>query len=93
MSTIEGPAVGIADISRMVGEDIVSWLRGYDGYRGLIVLTDEESARGSSRSGTRGRTKRGRESRRRDARHGLVGVGMSVVAFEVYEVPVCEVVG
>ena len=93
MSTLEGPASDIADVSRMAGQDIESWLRGYDGYRGLIVLTDEGVPR--SRVITFWETPED-EARARESRGAMrdmvaSAIGMSVVAFEVYDVPVCEV--
>lgn len=93
MSTIEGPASGIADISRLAAEDIESWLRGYEGYRGLLVLTDEDAPR--SRVITLWDTPEHEELAResRGAMRDMVAaaVGMEVVGFEVYDVPVCEV--
>ena len=93
MSTIEGPASGIADISRLASEDIESWLQGYEGYRGLVVLTDEGGGR--SRVITFWETPDA-ELRARDGRGAMrdmiaAAAGMEVVAFEVYEVPVLVV--
>lgn len=93
MATIEGPASGIADISRLASEDVEAWLQGYEGYRGLIVLTDENGQR--SRVITFWETPDD-EVRAREGRGAMRDVvaaaaGMAVVAFEVYEVPVLVV--
>jgi heme-degrading monooxygenase HmoA len=94
MATIEGPAMGLAEISRLAGEDIEVWLRGYEGYRGLAVLTDEEAKR--SRVITLWETAEDEERARagRGAMRDAVAAasGMKVVAFEVYDVPVFELV-
>jgi hypothetical protein len=94
MATIEGPATGIAEISRLASEDVDAWLRGYDGYRGLLVLTDEKIPR--SRVITLWETTED-EERARSARGAMrdavaAAAGMSVVDFGVYQVPVCEVI-
>jgi hypothetical protein len=93
MATIEGPASGIAEISRLASEDIEAWLRGYEGYRGLLVLTDESVPR--SQVITLWDTPED-EERARSARGAMrdaiaAAAGMSVIEFGVYEVPVCEV--
>jgi heme-degrading monooxygenase HmoA len=95
MSTIEGPASGIAEISRMAAEDIESWLRGYEGYRGLLVLTDESATRSRVITlwDTPEHEQLARESRGAMRDMVAAAVGMSVIEFEVYEVAVCDVVG
>ena len=92
MATISGPASGLADISRMASEAIEGWLRDYEGYRGLIVLTDEEAQQ--SRVITlwetpedEARARRGRGAMRDQI---AAAAGMSVVDFGVFEVAVYE---
>ena len=43
MATLRGPVSALADISRLSGEDVGPWLREYEGYRGTLVFTDEET--------------------------------------------------
>jgi hypothetical protein len=94
VSTLSGGAPGMSETARMASEAIEAWLRNYDGYRGLLVLTDEESERAqlitlweSAVHEHRARTGRG------SMRDQLAAtVGMTVETFDVYEVPVCEVV-
>lgn len=93
MATISGPASGLADISRMASEAVEGWLRDYEGYRGLIIFTDEDAQR--SRVITLWDTPED-EARARSARGAMrdqiaAASGMAVVDFEIYEVPVCEV--
>ncbi len=90
MSTITGPATGMADLARIAQETIEGWLREYDGYRGLIVFTDEEGERArvvtlwdTAHDEARARSSRGAM---RDQVAALAG--MVVEDLEVYEVPV-----
>lgn len=93
MSIVTGPALGMADYARLAQEAIEGWLRGYDGYRGLIVFTDEGGQR--ARIITLWETAEAEVSSRqgRSAMRDQVaaGVGMVIEAVEVYDVPVCEV--
>jgi heme-degrading monooxygenase HmoA len=93
MATIEGPASGLAEISRLANEDVEGWLRDYEGYRGLIVMTDESARRSTvvtfwetADDEARARTARGAM---RD--QIAAAAGMEVVHFGVYEVPVFEI--
>jgi heme-degrading monooxygenase HmoA len=92
MAEFTGPVTGLADISRMAGEAIEGWLREYDGYRGLVMLSNEDDrtsrvitfwdsveAEARSRSG------------RKTMREQIAGsAGLEVVDFRVWEVPVYE---
>lgn len=93
VSIVAGPAMGMADYARMAQEAIEDWLRGYQGYRGLLVFTDEGGQR--ARIITLWDTPEAEVSSRqgRSAMRDQVaaGVGMVVEGVEVYEVPVCEV--
>jgi heme-degrading monooxygenase HmoA len=93
MSTVTGPALGMAEIARMASEAIEGWLRQYEGYRGLIVLTDEHGERArvitlweSAEAEERARASRGAM---RDQTAAMVG--MVVEGMELYEVPVLEI--
>ena len=93
MSTIKGPATGMADLARIAREAIEGWLREYDGYRGLIVFTDEEGRRArvmtlwdTAHDEARARSSRGAM---RDQVAALAG--MVVEGLEVYDVPVFDV--
>jgi hypothetical protein len=92
MAEFSGDVTGLADIARMAGEGIEGWLRDYEGYLGLVMLTDEETktsrvitfwdspqAEVSSRSG------------RTTMREQIAGTaGLDVVDYRVWEVPVYE---
>jgi hypothetical protein len=93
MATISGPASGLADISRMASEAIEGWLRDYEGYRGLIVFTDEDAQRSQvvtlwDTPEHEAVARRGRGAMRDQI---AAAAGMAVVDFGVYEVAVYEV--
>ena len=94
MATFVGPAPGMADIARIATESIEGWLREYPGYRGLIVLTNEQGERSrvitfwdSAEDEARARASRGAM---RDS--VAATVGMEVDRMDLYEVPVLELV-
>ena len=82
------------DAGRHAADAVRSWLRVYEGFRGLVVMTDEEGEKAriitfwdSPEAEERARAGRG------SMRDKLVGtVGMEVVGMEVYEVPVLDLV-
>jgi hypothetical protein len=93
MATITGPASGLAEMSRLASESVEGWLRGYEGYRGLVVLTDEDGGR--SHVATFWATPEA-EANARAARGAMrdqiaATVGMAVADFAVYEVAVFEI--
>ena len=93
MSIVTGPALGMADYAHLAREAIEGWLRGYDGYRGLIVFTDEDGQR--ARIITLWETPEA-ETRSRQGRSAMrdqvaAAAGMVIERVELYEVPVCEV--
>jgi hypothetical protein len=93
MAEFTGTVTEIAEIARMAGEGIEGWLRDYDGYLGLVMLTEEAS--GTARVITfwesheielRSRTVR------QAMREQIAGsAGLDVVDYRVWEVPVCEI--
>jgi hypothetical protein len=95
MATIAGRTSesGIA-LAQMASEAIEGWLRDYDGYRGLLVFTDEGAGR--SRVVTLWEThadeQRARLSRGAMRDQLATAMGVSVESFEVYDVAVFEVV-
>ena len=93
MATVTGPAQGMAEIARLAKETMEDWLRDYEGYRGLIVFTDEEGQRArvvtlwdSAEAEVRARQSRGAM---RD--QVALAAGMAVEKMELYEVPALEV--
>jgi hypothetical protein len=84
----------MAEAGRLAADAVRTWLRVYDGFRGLVVLTDEGGERAriitfwdSPEAEQKARSGRG------SMRDKLVGtVGMEVVGMELYEVPVLDLI-
>jgi heme-degrading monooxygenase HmoA len=92
LTLVTGPAPEMANIARMAHEAVEGWLRGYDGYRGVIVFTDQDAERARiitlwETADAEERSRRGRAEMRDRV---VATAGMSVAGFELYEVPVCE---
>jgi|SRR5829696_155356 len=93
MSTVVGRTPDMADVARMAGEAMEGWLRDYEGYRGLIVFTDEhgERARVITLWETPEAEERARASRGAMRDSMAATTGMTVQGMEIYEVPVFAV--
>ena len=94
MTLVTGPAPEMANIARMAHEAIEEWLKGYDGYRGVIVFTDQDGERARiitlwERPEDEERSRKGRTEMRDSV---VATAGMSVVGLEIYDVPVCELI-
>jgi hypothetical protein len=94
MATVLGHAPQMAAIARLAGEATGGWLREYPGYRGLLVLTDEDGERArvitfweSPEAELAARPSRGamRDTIVRTA-------GMEVAGMGLYDVPLLELV-
>ena len=94
MSTLRGPAPGMAEIGRMAGEAMEGWLREYDGYRGLILLTDEDGEQAHVITIWEPReAERASRATRASLRDKLAATaGMEVVGMEPYDLPVFEII-
>jgi hypothetical protein len=93
MATFEGMPTGPADTARTVGTDLVPWLREYDGFRGVLVLVGEEKHGVITLWNTQHDEASSRTARL--AMHESVSAktGMSLVDYEVYDLPIIDVVG
>jgi hypothetical protein len=95
MAEFAGPVSDVAEVARIAGEGIEGWLRAYEGYLGLVMLTDEESK--TSRVITFWASHEA-EAKSRPARQSMReqiagSAGLNVVAYRVWEVPVFALVG
>ena len=92
MADFTGPLTGLDEISRIVGEGIEGWLREYDGYRGLVMLTHEDTQ--VTRVITfwdsheaEVSTRHGRQAMREQLAASL---GLEVADYRVWEMPLYE---
>ncbi len=95
MATLAGHTAEMTGTAEMASDAIEGWLKDYDGYRGLLVFTDDASGR--SRVITLWETHED-EQRARSSRGAMrdqlaATIGVTVESFEVYEVPVFDFVG
>jgi hypothetical protein len=94
MATMTGRAEDMAGVAKLARETMQDWLREYDGYRGLVVFTDEENGR--ARVVTLWETPedelRARQSRAAMRDQVAFAVGMTVEGMELYDVPALEIV-
>jgi hypothetical protein len=88
MSTFRAEGIDMAGAARLVGESMEGWLRGFDGYAGLLILTNEEEGLArvmtfwTSREAVEA-SARGRESVRDSLAQRL---GVELVSYESYAV-------
>ena len=88
VATVSGPAERIAAITEHSG-DVGSWLRQYEGYRGVFVLADPEGqvSRVMTLWDSADDELAARESRAAMRDQLMALAGLEVVAFDVYDVP------
>ena len=94
MSTVRGAVPAMAEVGRLAGEAMEGWLRAYDGFRGVIVLTNEDGQQAHVITlwDTR-EAERATRTTRAELRDKLAAtVGMEVVGMEPYDMPVCEII-
>jgi hypothetical protein len=87
MATVAGPAANLAAITELA-EDVGSWLRQYDGYRGVFVFVDrdEQSSRVITLWETAHDELAARQTRGAMRDRLMAMAGLEVVSFDVYEV-------
>jgi hypothetical protein len=91
MATFEGMPTGPGDTARLVGKDLVPWLREYDGFRGVLVLIGAEKHGVITLWNTPQDEVSTRQARLRMHESASAAVGMSLVDYEVYDLPVFDV--
>jgi hypothetical protein len=84
----------MADIARLAGETIEGWLRDFEGYRGVVVLTDEEGEQALMITLWETAEAEAKARQPRGAMRDRVAVtaGMTVEGMRLYEAPVVDVV-
>jgi heme-degrading monooxygenase HmoA len=94
MATLSGATSEMDGIAEMASESIEGWLKEYDGYRGILVFSDAESGRSRVITlwDTHEDEQRARASRGAMRDQLAATIGYTVESFEVYDVPVFDVV-
>ena len=93
MATFEGTPPRPGDTARTVGTDLVPWLREYDGFRGVLVLVGEEKHGVITLWDTQHDEERSRTARLTMHESVSAKTGMSLVDYQVYDLPIIDVVG
>jgi hypothetical protein len=93
MATFAGTPTGSAGKARLVGKDLVPWLRECDGFRGVLVLVGEEKHGVITLWDTRKDETSTRPARLAMHESVSAAVGMSLVDYEVFDLPVLDLVG
>jgi hypothetical protein len=92
MTTVRGPHDRVEEVARLAGEAMLTWLREFEGYRGLLLLADETA--GVARVVTFWESAEA-EVRSRPGRLGIrdkltATAGFETVSTEPYAVPMVE---
>ena len=93
MATFEGTPTGTAGTARLVGKDLRPWLREFDGFRGVLVVIGEEKHGVITLWDTPKDEMSSRPARLSMHQSVSASVGMSLVGYEVFDVPVLDFVG
>ncbi|HEY7197849.1 MAG TPA: hypothetical protein VH306_11745 [Gaiellaceae bacterium] len=86
MSSFSANGIDLSEAARLAGESMEEWMRGFDGYLGLLMLTGDDNARVISFWESREAVERSSRGRTtvRDAMAARIGVTLESV--ETYEV-------
>jgi hypothetical protein len=92
MSTIRGSIPALAETGRIVADTVLGWLREFDGFQGLVILTDEEGARARVITfwESEEAAERSREGRLKMRDRLVETVGLEVEGMEPYDVAALE---
>jgi hypothetical protein len=93
MAEFRGTVSGLEEVARIVGEALEGWLRDYEGYRGLVMLTheDAETIRVISLWDSHEAERRTRSGRTTMREQLADSVGVEIVDYRVWDVPVFDV--
>jgi heme-degrading monooxygenase HmoA len=87
MTSVRGRGDAAAT-AKMAGEAMLSWLRDFDGYEGLIILADEEkgTVRIMTRWASREAAERSERSRRQVRESMVSAANAEIESVDLYEV-------
>jgi heme-degrading monooxygenase HmoA len=88
VTTVSGGGPQICDVARMAADSLLTWLREFDGYKGLYVLADPEagSARFVTLWDSREAAERSAWSRTQVRERMIQAAGVSLESVELLEV-------
>ena len=95
MSTVKGRIPSMEEVGRITGESMRGWLLGLEGYRGLMILTDEANGAGHVLTfwDSEEDVVKTRATRRAMRAKLAETVGVEVTAYEELAVAILDLVG
>ena len=94
-TTVQGGGPQVVETARMAGESMLTWLREFDGYQGLVILADPETgtARFMTKWDSREAVQRSEQGRRQVRESMIAAAGAQLEQVELFEVVFDERVG
>ena len=88
ITSVRGGGRDVSDVARMAAESMITWLREFDGYKGLLVMGDPESGAARIMTFWESREAADRSARSRtQVRESMVeAAGVELASVELYEV-------
>jgi heme-degrading monooxygenase HmoA len=87
-TTVQGGGPQVVETARMAGESMLTWLREFDGYQGLVILADPETgtARFMTKWDSREAVQRSEQGRRQVRESMIAAAGAQLEQVELFEV-------
>lgn len=87
-TTVQGDGAQVVETARMAGESMLTWLREFDGYQGLVILADPESgtARFMTKWDSRDAVQRSEPGRGQVRDTMIAAAGAELKSVELFEV-------
>ena len=87
-TTVQGGGPQVVETARMAGESMLTWLREFDGYQGLVILADPETgtARFMTKWDSMEAVQRSEQGRRQVRESMIAAAGAQLEQVELFEV-------
>ena len=87
-TTVQGGGPQVVETARMAGESMLTWLREFDGYQGLVILADPETgtARFMTKWDSKEAVQRSEHGRRQVRETMIAAAGAQPAPVELFEV-------
>ena len=94
-TTVQGGGPQVVETARMAGESMLTWLREFDGYQGLVILADPETgmARFMTKWDSKEAVQRSEQGRRQVRESMIAAAGAQLEQVELFEVVFDDRVG
>ena len=87
-TTVQGGGPQVVETARMAGESMLTWLREFDGYQGLVILADPETgtARFMTKWDSKEAVQRSEHGRQQVRETMIAAAGAELEQVELFEV-------